>query len=243
MINKMAFARYIKDKQINTKQKIMVEIGSTRSISEQDSTFHLATFCNENDIHFITVDVDKNNIEMAKKRFENINPFFEAILSRGEDFLKIFDKKIDFLYLDGFDFYHPFHSQERIDNYKKYLNMEITDENCWNMHLECVKNYIIKNNGIICIHNVFDNNHNGKGKLAISFLLKNNYIFEKLENECAFLYNDNKKVNQENLCYNINKVSNITIKIIPDENNNSNVLIPIPNILSDDDLKIQCLDL
>ena len=72
---------------------------------------------------------------------------------------------------------------------------------------------------------------------------KNNYIFEKLENECAFLYNDNKKVNQENLCYNINKVSNITIKIIPDENNNSNVLIPIPDILSDDDLKIQCLDL
>ena len=74
MINKMAFARYIKDKQINTKQKIMVEIGSTRSISEQDSTFHLATFCNENDIHFITVDVDKNNIEMAKMGSRNTLP-------------------------------------------------------------------------------------------------------------------------------------------------------------------------
>jgi predicted O-methyltransferase YrrM len=47
----------------------MVEIGSTRSISENDSTLHLATYCNENNIHFITVDVDKNSIEMAKKRF------------------------------------------------------------------------------------------------------------------------------------------------------------------------------
>jgi hypothetical protein len=235
MINKIAFTRYINDKQINTKQKIMVEIGSTRSISERDSTFHLANFCNENDIHFITVDVDKKSIEMAKKRFENINPSFDAIESKGEDFLQIFEKKIDFLYLDGFDFYHPFHTQERINNYKKYLNMEISNENCWNMHLNCVKNYIIKNNGIICIHNVFDNNYNGKGKLAIPFLLENNYIVDKLENECAFLYNDCSKVSQENLSHKLKKESNVTIKIIPIVENRNDILIPKPDILSDDD--------
>jgi hypothetical protein len=104
------------------------------------------------------------------------------------------------------------------------------------MHLECVKNYILKNNGIICIHNVFDNNYNGKGKLAIPFLLQNNYIFDKLENECAFLYNDNEKVNQENIHNKINKKeSNVTMKIIPIEENNNNALIPTPDILSDYD--------
>jgi len=188
-INKIPFINYIKNIDDNLKNKTLVEIGCTRSEKEQDSTLHLANFCNENNMKFITVDVNPEYIEYNKKRLNKINPTFEAIVSKGEDFLEKYESKIDFLYLDGFDFYHEYHLQERKDNYKKYLNQEITNENCWNMHLECVKKYNLLNTGIICINNVMDDKYTGKGKLAIPYLLENNYKLNLLDNDCAFLIN------------------------------------------------------
>jgi hypothetical protein len=189
-MNKILFALYIKENVLNVNNKIMVEIGCVRSESEQNSTLHLATFCNENKIHFITVDVDPDNINLAKHFLTLINPAFESVVSRGEDFLQTFNHKIDFLYLDGFDFYHPYHSQERKEKYNKYLNLEITNENCWNMHLECVKVCKMAENGIICINNVYDG-YNAKGKLAIPYLLDNNYHLNSLQHECAILSKHN----------------------------------------------------
>ena len=183
----LPISKYIVENNIVSAGKTLVEIGSTRSLTEQDSTYHLATFCNANKIHFITVDVDEDSYNVAKQRLENINPTFQAILSKGEDFLKIYNKKIDFLYLDGFDFYHEYHSTERKDKYKKYLNLEITNENCWNMHLECVKNYIVNNTGTICINNVIDDSYNHKGKLAVPYLLDNNYKIYNLQNNSIIL--------------------------------------------------------
>lgn len=173
---------------MDLKNKTLVEIGCTRNEKEQDSTLHLANFCNENNMKFITIDVNPEYIEYNRKRLNEINSNFEAIVSKGEDFLEKYESKIDFLYLDGFDFYHEYHSQERKDNYKKYLNQEITNENCWNMHLECVKNCNLSNIGTICINNVM-NDYSGKGKLAIPYLLENNYKLNLLDNDCAFLIN------------------------------------------------------
>lgn len=215
------FAVYLKENILSFSlnvNKIMVEIGCVRSEKEQNSTLHLANFCNENKIHFITVDVDPDNINIAKKILTTINPNFEAIVSRGEDFLQEFANKnieIDFLYLDGFDFYHQYHTVERKNKYKKYLNLEISNENCWIMHLECVKACKMAKNGIICINNVY-NEYSEKGKLAIPYLLDNNYHINSLQYECAILSKNN--------------INNIKINNLPDLTKYTIILLGYKNI-------------
>ena len=197
-------SEYIENKIKTETKKTLVEIGSTRNLSEQNSTYHLAKICNSNKMNFITVDIDEDSYNISKNILFQINPTFQAILSKGEDFLKNYNNKIDFLYLDGFDFYHKFHSDERKDKYKKYLNLDITDENCWNMHLNCVKNYILKNNGAICINNVVDDTYKYKGKLAVPYLLDNNYKIYNLQNNsiildyCNIINNVSSDVNNTN---------------------------------------------
>ena len=213
MNNKIPFAVYLKENIFDVSNKIMVEIGTVRAENEQNSTLHLATFCNENKIHFITVDVDPDNIMFAKKILTQINPTFEAVVSRGEDFLQTLANKnieIDFLYLDGFDFYHQHHTQERKDKYNKYLNLEISNENCWNMHLECVKVCKMSKNGIICINNIYDG-YNAKGKLAIPYLLDNHYHLNSLQNECAIL---SKHKNSENSIVKIPILTKYTVILL-----------------------------
>jgi len=225
LVNKIPFARYIKEKQLETEKKVMVEVGCTRNLTEQDSTFHLANFCKKNDIHFVTVDVNEDNIKTCKERLKEINPEFEAVASTGEEFLKKYDKKIDFLYLDGFDYFHNFHSQGRKDNYKKYLGLEITDENCWNMHLNCVKNSTMSDNGIICINNVLNNEYAGKGKLAIPYLMKNNYEVDRLSDQCAILVKSKPK--------------NVDLKIIEDESDNKQPLKPTPDTIKKVEVEVK----
>jgi hypothetical protein len=90
------------------------------------------------------------------------------------------------------------------------------------MHLECVRNCNLLNTGIICINNVIDDKYTGKGKLAIPYLLENNYKLNLLANDCAFIINKlhDKKV----ILYNMN-ISNIQENIIKKTNKFTIILL------------------
>ena len=161
----------------NMTDKILIEIGTTREIMKgHDSTSFLYKSSKKYNFRFITVDMDPENTINAKKRFKDI----EAYTQKGEEFLKNFPEKIDFIYLDAFDYYHSGHSQKRKSSYAKNLGCEINNENCHKMHLECSKSLVEKlsKDGVIVFDDILNREFDGKGKTAIPFLLESGFIIE-----------------------------------------------------------------
>ncbi len=80
------------------------------------------------------------------------------------------------LYLDAFDtvLSKDHHSQKRKDSYKKNLDCDITNELCWQMHLDCCIHACdkVEIGGFICIDDIYNNeDYFGKGKTAIPYLV------------------------------------------------------------------------
>lgn len=172
------------------KGKNLIEIGTTREIvNGQDSSYMLSKLCDSMGMEFITVDMDSENTDNINERWSNENMNSIAITQKGEEFLKEYEGRIDFLYLDAFDFYHKEHSPKRIEKYKTILNTTINNEECHKMHLECCINSIDKINigGYICVDDSFGENFDGKGKTAIPYLLDNGFIIDTMENKCILL--------------------------------------------------------
>ena len=157
--------------------KVIIEVGSVREHMEgQNSTGFFMELCKKHNMKLISVDMDEECSQNVHKEAEKLDfENYEAITMRGEDYLKKIDK-FDYLYLDGFDYDHQWHSQERKDKYKEILQTEITDENSWKSHLDMVKEVYKKGNdySLICIDDVFDANK-GKGCTAIPFLMDNEW--------------------------------------------------------------------
>ncbi len=99
----------------------------------------------------------------------------KAFCQKGEDFLESFDKQIDYLYLDAFDFEHQGHSKERMLAYEKNLGMGITNDACHQMHLACAKaiNNKMPSGSFIVFDDVwYDGGWKGKGETAVPYLLE-----------------------------------------------------------------------
>jgi len=168
---------------INNSEKrplTLVEIGSTREAVEgQGSTKKLAEFCHLHGLHFITVDMDPQNTRNAEKTLKRINIEFKAHNSKGENFLQEYNGKIDFLFLDAYDFDHGKHSENRQRIYEKYLGSRISDKACHLMHLECVKfaKDKIPSHGAICIDDCWYENGQwqAKGTTAVPYLIENHF--------------------------------------------------------------------
>ena len=141
--------------------KTLIEIGSSRAGEESDSSGEFYKLSKIKKFNFTTVDMDNLNVQALKNQYEGIN----AIHMKGEDFLKNFNEKIDFLYLDAFDYEYDRHSEKRINRYKEELNCEIKNNLCHQMHLDCVINSYqkIASDGIIVFDDVMDNFKSGKG--------------------------------------------------------------------------------
>ena len=166
--------KYIRLNNNNT-DKTIIEIGSTREYIEgQNSTEAFIKLCIEYNMKLISVDMDplcsQNVVNIAKKyNFSN----YEVYTMKGEKFLELYDKKIDYIYLDAFDYDHGNHSIRRKQSYKNNMNCEITNELCHKMHLECCKNICNKMNtgGYICFDDILDKESTqGKGVLAIPYI-------------------------------------------------------------------------
>jgi len=176
-------------KQKNLEGKTIIEVGSVREYMEgQNSTGFFMDLCKRKGMKLISVDMDADcsqNVhnEALKYDFKD----YEAITMRGEDYLKTIED-FDFLYLDGFDYWHQWHSEERKIKYQNILNTEITNENSWKSHLEMVEaiHNKSKEHSLICIDDVFSETK-GKGCTAIPFLLTNGWQpLESKYNACVF---------------------------------------------------------
>lgn len=178
--------KYLKeDTKLNN--KILIEIGSVREIlPKQNSTREFAKFCKENKMIFYSVDMDPENTENVIKICKELDYIdYYAITMKGEDFLLNFDKEIDYIYLDAFDYYHEKHSKKRKEKYLNILNCEINNDNCHKMHLECCKNGLdkFKKETKICFDDIFNcETYDGKGYLAIPYLLEKGYEIKEFVN-------------------------------------------------------------
>tara|TARA_R110002074_G_scaffold82962_2_gene185002 strand:+ start:983 stop:1585 length:603 start_codon:yes stop_codon:yes gene_type:complete len=176
--------------------KTLIEIGSTREIvSNQNSSEYFITFCKKHNMKFISIDMDpkcsENALNFCKKHnFDN----YLIKTMKGEDFLQDYTEKIDFIYLDAFDFWHPNHGDVRKESYKQNLGVELSaDDNlCHQMHYECayhmINNKCVTKDTIICHDDIVTPDaKRGKGVLSIPYLLENGFKISKYESNGMIL--------------------------------------------------------
>ena len=169
---------YIRDHKTDQVNLNLVEVGCTRErMLTNNSTFKLATLAEEYDYHFWTIDVDSESINTISHDLNEENPKIHLVNRKAEDYLVEFDKSIDYLYLDGFDFTTGpnHHNKTRQDKYLKYLGCQIENELCYQMHLDVVKvaDKNIPVGGIICINNVLNlDDYKYKGFKAVPWLIE-----------------------------------------------------------------------
>lgn len=177
----------------SVKGKVLIEIGTTReNVPGQGSTRLLAELCKKLDMHFITVDMDPNNSLSAQSVFNQLNVGFEAITMKGEDYLRQYNGRLDFIFLDAYDFDHGMHSALRQDRYIKYLGAEIDEQQCHQMHLECAESLITKlsPDGIICFDDAWQTETGqwtAKGTLAVPYLLSNGFEAIEARNKAVLI--------------------------------------------------------
>jgi plasmid stability protein len=161
--------------------KTLVEVGSTRERDPfQGSTEKLAIFTGLAAMQFVTVDMDPNNTGRAARVIEHLNPSARAVNERGEHFLSTWTGRLDYVYLDAFDFDHGGHSEERQARYRDILGTEISDDDCWRMHERCAVEVVKKmpRGGVVVIDDTWldeDGNYCGKGKLAVPLLVASGF--------------------------------------------------------------------
>lgn len=174
-------------------RRLMVEIGTTReAIPGQGSTRKLAELCAHLNIDFITVDMDPANTRRAQRTFQRFGFPFTAITAKGEEYLAAFSGRIDYIFLDAYDFDHGKHSEFRQDRYIRFLGNRIDETACHQMHLECAEALLTRltSDGLICFDDTWlddAGNWTAKGTTAMPFLLKNGFEIVQAKNHAALL--------------------------------------------------------
>lgn len=84
---------------------VIVEIGTMRDVNRGGghSTYKFGEYCSRFGSQLYTVDILEAAIEHSVSKTTNFQPWINYVTSDSTKFLKQFDKKIDLLYLDGFD--------------------------------------------------------------------------------------------------------------------------------------------
>jgi hypothetical protein len=140
--------------------KTIVETGTSRygamnCIKDGCSTILFAEWASQNDAHIYSVDIDPQAIKFAKKSLGSLASYVDFHLEDSVSFLSGFNQKIDFLYLDSFDYdrYDPYPSQNH--HYREIVAAY--------PHLSPTSIILIDDHGLP---------GGGKGKLAIEFLIQ-----------------------------------------------------------------------
>jgi len=157
---------------------VLIEVGSTRDVTiGQDSSSFFAGVSRRTGCSFISVDMDSRNTRRFNEKHRCGSCI--GVNEKGEDFLAKFVGKIDFLYLDAFDFFHRNHSEERLSRYRIFLNTDINNRDCHKMHLDAcrVSWRKLAFGGMVCFDDIYNPvSFHGKGKTAVPFLLKRGYV-------------------------------------------------------------------
>ena len=173
--------------------RLMVEVGTTRErVPGQGSTEKLARFCAERALDFVTVDMDPRNAARAQRTFRRLGLPFRAVAAKGEDWLAAHDGRIDYVFLDAYDFDHGGHSAQRQSRYEAFLGDRIDDTQCHRMHLDCARALADKlaPDGLICLDDAWTDEQGrwtAKGATAVPFLLRNGFKVIEARNRSALL--------------------------------------------------------
>ncbi len=166
-------------------QVTLLEIGATREeFPHQNSTYKLGQLARARGYHFITVDADTEIITSTKRMINTLptgkpgHEFkFTPVNSRAEDYLPTFDGELNIVYIDGFDINlgPNHHNDVRKAKYRKYLDTEMENHKCYQMHLDAVKlvNEKMPVGGLICMNDVLNLvDFQYKGRTAVPYLLR-----------------------------------------------------------------------
>lgn len=157
----------------------IVETGCIRNTTEESrfgdgwSTLNWEWFAKQTDSSVYVVDIDESHLEKAKE----VVPESEYVTYKQQDsieFLKNFHRKIDFLFLDSYD----------------YCGDEENVRKCHEHQLNEVKAVWDKLNDrcLILIDDVFNEQWNGKGKLSIPYLLENGFkVLHFIDNQVLLI--------------------------------------------------------
>jgi hypothetical protein len=147
----------------------IVETGSIRNTNDESkfgdgwSTLNWEYYAkNTNSIVYV-VDINNDHLNQSKKIVPP-SQYVKYFLDDSVNFLEKFDKKIDLLFLDSYD----------------YCGYEENIRKCHNHSLNEIKASWDKLNDkcYILIDDVFNNNWDGKGKFSIPYLLDNGFVLE-----------------------------------------------------------------
>jgi len=174
----------------------MVEVGTTReNVPGQGSTRKLAEYCRANGIVFTTVDMDPHNSHNAREVFRQLDVAFEAVTSKGEDYLRERREPVDLLFLDAYDFDHGRHSELRQSRYQRFLGARIDEQACHQMHLDCAESAqrLLSPRGLLCIDDTWLENGawSAKGTTAMPWLLAHGFELIEARNRAALLRRGN----------------------------------------------------
>ena len=162
-----SFSRVIEILENTYSQPItIVETGCIRNVTEESkfgdgwSTLNWEYYAKKTGSKVYVVDISEHHISQSKK----IVPESEHVTYTQDDsvhYLQEFDKKIDLLFLDSFDYCGD---EENIRACHNHSLNEI--KAAWNK---------LNNSCFILIDDVFDNTWAGKGQLSIPYLLSNGF--------------------------------------------------------------------
>jgi hypothetical protein len=135
--------------------------------------------------------MDSANTEIAAAMFKGRKLPFEAVHSKGEDFLAQYQGRMDCVFLDAYDFDHGMHSERRQSRYEKFLGSRIDEQQCHKMHLDCARSVAAKlsKRGVVVIDDTWldDGKWVAKGTLAVPYLLEAGMVLLDIRNKSALL--------------------------------------------------------
>jgi len=157
---------------------VIVETGCIRNTSEESkfgdgwSTLNWEYYAKNTNSRVFVVDIDNNHLEKSKQVVPP-SEWVEYTKSDSIEYLEKFDKKIDLLFLDSYD----------------YCGDEENIRKCHNHSLNEVKAAWDKLNDkcFVLIDDVFSSNWDGKGKLTIPYLLENGFTVAYFMEQQALL--------------------------------------------------------
>jgi hypothetical protein len=98
---------------------------------------------------------------------------------------------MDCVFLDAYDFDHGKHSELRQSRYEKFLGSRIDEQQCHQMHLDCVKSVVEKLSdwGVVSIDDTWldTGSWTAKGTLAVPYLLTKSFNFLDIRNRSVLM--------------------------------------------------------
>lgn len=150
------------------KVKILVETGTSRNGLENTrgdgaATIVFGKWAEKNNAYLYSVDISKDSVDGSQKAVKELHleKYISVCHEDALSFLKSFDKKIDFLYLDSYDY-----SKTDIDIQQKSQEHHLKEFQLSESKLHDNSIVLIDDCGLP---------GGGKGKLVIDYMLKKNW--------------------------------------------------------------------